>query len=563
MLFAAAVLCAANAAFAIDPPLSHDDPTQALPAPTPPASSWLHLPSTAVPAPRQDTTVRLTLLGVKFDGAVAVPEATLKPAWADLQGKPVTLSDLRAIGRRAEAIYAKSGYPFVAVVLRVQEVKDGIVNYDVIEGRISDLTVLGSNVTARRQATAALQPIVNRAPLSLGDVETAYQLAKQVPGLSLSGTLRRGSEPGGMDLVVNAQRPADWRLYANVNNLYSDAVGPWGVLAGLDYFGPTEYGDEASLQAYTSTPVGRQVLVRASYMQRLNSLGTTVTVSALWGKANPEGDLAPLAIAEDVTTLRAEISQPLWERPDANALIDLGLEGTDQDTKVLSSVGLSDDRLRVLDLTFSGEKRGVFGRLAATGEVRQGLDVAGASLPGDTNLSRAGGDPQATIFRASAEFESPTLEYVRLDARMESQYSSRALTTPDQYSAGNLTIGRGYQPGAALGDSALAGSFEARVGPFTATPSLQVEPFAFYDVVSLWNNGTAAFQHRTLSSLGGGVRLQLDGAAHMDLLYAVPLTAPLGLGESRPTPSVLVNLTIGLNDAFSAIHRRIASGIGK
>ena len=103
----------------------------------------------------------------------------------------MTLADLRAIGHRAEAIYAQAGYPFVAIVLRVQEVKDGIVNYDVVEGRISDLTVLGSNVAARRQATAALQPLVNRTPLSLGDVETAYQLAKQIPGIPrCSGTLQ-------------------------------------------------------------------------------------------------------------------------------------------------------------------------------------------------------------------------------------------------------------------------------------------------------------------------------------------------------------------------------------
>jgi hemolysin activation/secretion protein len=146
---------------------------------------------------------------------------------------------------------------------------------------------------------------------------------------------------------------------------------------------------------------------------------------------------------------------------------------------------------------------------------------------------------------------------------MDSQYSGSALTTPDQYSAGNLTIGRGYQPGAALGDSAVAGSFEVRVGPFAATKTLQLEPFGFYDVVGLYNHGVAAFRSRTLSSAGAGVRLQLDGMAHMDLVYAVPLTAPLGLGESRPTPEVLVNLTVGLNDAFTAIHRKLASGLGK
>jgi hemolysin activation/secretion protein len=546
---------------AVAAPLSHNDPTQALPTPAPAAAPALSLPTAPAPLARQDRSVRLILMGVKFNGAVAVPEDKLQPAWTDLRGQSVSLADLRAIGRRAEAIYAKAGYPFVAVVLSVQEVKDGIVNFDVVEGRVSDLTVLGSNLAARRQATAAFQPMVNRSPLALGDVERAYQLAKLVPGLAISGTLRRGSEPGGMDLVIDAQRPITWRTYLNVNNLYANDVGPWGVLVGADYFGPTEYGDEASGQVYTSTPVGRQVLLRASYMQRLNASGTAVTLSGLYGVANPQGEVSQLAIAEDVTTLRAEVSQPLWERADADLLVDLGLEGTDQVTQILKTVGLSDDRLRVLDLTFSGEQRGALGRIAFSAEVRQGLDIAGASRPGETNLSRAGADPEATILRVTAELDTATWEHFHVVARLDSQYSERALTTPDQYSVGNLTVGRGYQPGAALGDSALAGSTELRVGPFALNKAVQAEPFAFFDVVSLWDDGTkpiTPFAHRTLSSVGGGVRFQLEGKAHMDLLYAVPLRPPLGLGEPTPSPTVLVNLTIGLNDAFAAIHDRLA-----
>jgi hemolysin activation/secretion protein len=552
---------AATAAFAVAAPLSHIDPTQVLPAPPPAPAPALDIPTRPIPLAQPNKSVRLILMGVKFNGAVAVPEAKLQLAWAGMRGKSVSLADLRAIGRRAEAIYAQAGYPFVAVVLSVQEVKNGIVNYDVVEGRISDLTVLGSSLAARRQATAAFRPIVNRSPLALGDVASAYQLAKLVPGLSISGTLRRGSEPGGMDLVIDAQRPIEWRTYVNINNLYADPVGPWGVLFGADYFGPTEYGDEASGQVYTSSPVGRQVLLRASYMQRLNASGTAVTISGLWGRANPQGSLSPLAIAEDVTTLRAEVSQPLWERPDADFLVDVGLEGTNQVTKVLTNIGLSDDQLRVLGITVSGERRGSLGRIGFSAGVRQGLDVAGASRPGDPNLSRAGGDPQATIIRVTAELDTATFEHVRVVARLDSQYSNRRLTQPDEYSVGNLTIGRGYQPGAALGDSALGGSAELRMGPFGLTKDLQAEPFVFYEVVSLWNDGPPPlipFARRTLSSVGGGVRFQLDGKAHMDLLCAVPLEAPMGLGEPTPGPTVLVNLTIGLNDAFAAIHQRLA-----
>jgi hemolysin activation/secretion protein len=556
------VIVAPAAAFAGPAPLSPNDPTRIVPGP--PASTSQPLQFHAAPPDQapQDTSARFVLTGVKFDHTTALGEARLAPAWSSLKGKTVSLSDLRSIGGRAEAIYARAGFPFVAVVLRVQEIEDGIVHFDVVEGRVTDLTVLGTNPTARRQATAALEPLVNRTPLSVRDVNRDYQLARDVPGLSIAGTLRRGSQPGGMDLVVQAKRD-EWRTYFNVNDLYADPVGPWGFLVGVDHFGASEHGDQTSLQVYSSVPFGRQVLVRGSESVRLDSVGTTVGVSALWGQANPEGNLAPLALATDVVTLRVEVSRPLWKQPDASLLLDLALEGSDQRTKVFSSFGLSDDKLRDLSLSLAGEKSSSFGRIAATAELHQNIDILGASHAGDSNLSRLGANPEATILRAGMEGETAAFQGVRLAMRLDTQYSGSALTAPDQYSAGNLTIGRGYQPGSALGDSAVAGSFEIRLGPADVGHGLKAQPFLFVDVVRMWNHGSAPFTERTLDSFGGGVRFQMAGKLHMDLLVAAPHRPALGLGDRTPGPTVLVNFTVGLNDLFSAIHRRIASGVGK
>jgi len=559
MYAALAFACGARAA---DAPLSANDPTRALP-PTgvAPAASLDYRPPAAPPA-ALDTTPRLVLRGVSFDNARAVPEFRLRPAWSDLEGKTVSLSDLRAIGRRAEAIYVQSGYPFVAVMLTVQEVKDGVVHYKVVEGRITDLTVLGSDPHARRQATAMLLPLVNRQPLSLGAVNRAYQIARDVPGLSLSGTLRRGSEPGGMDLVVSAKRE-EWRTYANANNLYAESVGPWGVLAGVDHFGASQYGDQTSLQVYTSAPVGRQVMVRMSEALHVDPNGTVIGLSGLWGRAEPQGDLSPLALATDVFSLRLEASRPIWKRPDASLVVNLALEGSNQRTRVYGSTGLSDDKLRDLSLSLSAEKTGALGRIAASGEIHQNLQILGASRKGDVNLSRLGADPQATIFRFGVEGQTVSWSGLQLAVRLDTQYAAHALATPDQYSVGNLTIGRGYQPAALLGDSAVAGSFELRNGPYKIGRGLYAQPFVFLDAARLWNHGAAAFAERSVSSAGGGVRLELNSNLHMDLIYAVPQDPPLGLGEKRPGPSVLVNVTVGFNDIFNAIHRRIASGGAK
>jgi hemolysin activation/secretion protein len=498
-----------------------------------------------------------------FEGGVAVSQAALEPAWASFAGKQVSLSDLRAISRRAEAIYAKAGYPFVAVRLRVQQVSGGVVRFQVIEGRVSELTVLGADPIARRQATAMLEPIVGKSPLPIDAVETAYQLARAVPGLSIAGTLRQGDEPGGMDLVVAAQREEPLTLYVNVNNLYADNVGPWGVSIGADYNGSLPYGDRLSVLAYDSAPDSRQTLVHADYSVGLNAAGTRLEVSGLWGRADPvTGGADPLTLATNIVSERIEVSQPIVERRDSSAVIDFGFESNDQRTLLAPKVPLADDRLRDFTASLTGEQTNAFGRWDGSIELREGLDVFGASQEHDLDLSRPDGDPQATVVKASFEAQSVVWrKLVSVAFRSDLQYGAEPLEAPDQYAFGNLAIGRGYQPGVALSDSVIAASLEGRLGPFNLTKiwsGLQAQPFVFVDTGRLYDHGDGSYP---LTSVGGGVRLQTPGKVEVDLVYADPLDGPPL--THRPSPTVLLNLTIGLDDLYSSIHRKLAQETGK
>jgi len=55
--------------------------------------------------------------------------------------------------------------------------------------------------------------------------------------------------------------------------------------------------------------------------------------------------------------------------------------------------------------------------------------------------------------------------------------------------------------------------------------------------------------------------LQTTGKVEVDLLYADPLDGPPM--TRRPPPMVLLNMTIGLNDIYSAIHQKLARETGK
>ena len=194
----------------------------------------------------------------------------------------------------------------------------------------------------------------------------------------------------------------------------------------------------------------------------------------------------------------------------------------------------------------------------------QRIDILGASQTSDTNFSRPGADPEALIFRAGMEGETAPLAGFRLYLRLDSQYSGHALTEPDEYAPGNLGIGRGYQPGSVLSDSALASAFEVRAGPIKVVHGLTAQPFGFADTVLMWNHAPDTFTNQVLVSTGGGVRFQYADKLHVDLLCAVPVKPIEGSGSNAiPGPTVLLNLTVGLNDFVNSIRHSLMGGGAK
>jgi hemolysin activation/secretion protein len=551
--------CPALAWAAPDGAVSSVDPTAVVQKPAD-RSQPITTPSPAPATVGADTKARFTLTAIRIDGAKALPASALDSAWVAQRGQPVSIADLTLIARRIEGIYAIHGYPFVAVLVTAQRVEGGVVHLKVIEGRISAVAILSTDPVARRQVGAAFAPLVDRQPLSQADLEGAYQRAKSVPGIAISGALRRGDSEGSMDLVVQAKRQ-EWRTYANINNLYPETVGPWGALVGVDHFGGSAYGDQASLQLYSALDGGSQYVVRGSYDRALNAKGTTLSLLALGAHAEPGRQVAPLDLATNVALGKVGLLQPLISGLNSQVSLSGSFEVNNQQTKVFSSVGLTRDRLRVLSIILQGQMRlGNGGGLAGSVEYRQGVDAFGASRSGDLGLSRLGADPEARVGRLTLEAQSPAVHTVRLFGHLDGQIASGALTAPEQYVFGNLSIGRGYQPGAAFGDNALAGRIEVRFGPYPVAAQFSVAPFVFADEAELWTLVPGAHARRDLGSYGGGLRLEAPHQTHLELIYAVPQDPPLGLGEGTPHPRLLLNLTFGLNDAFSIFRSHPAGG---
>jgi hemolysin activation/secretion protein len=216
-------------------------------------------------------------------------------------------------------------------------------------------------------------------------------------------------------------------------------------------------------------------------------------------------------------------------------------------------ITLFDEDLRVLSFEVGGRWSPAGARnlrLGAVLELRKGLDAFGASDRDDPFLSRADGRPDFTLVRVNAsarhDFRAGSVAPF-VSAAFAGQWAPHGLPAYEEFQIGNYTIGRGYDPGAASGDQAVAIQLEAGFdAPLSGRQSkigdASIGLFGFYDAAKLWNEDPLSYD-KAVASVGGGVRVRARRAL-VSLTYAEPLKAAI---PGTKTPGSRLLLTLSTN----------------
>jgi hemolysin activation/secretion protein len=175
-------------------------------------------------------------------------------------------------------------------------------------------------------------------------------------------------------------------------------------------------------------------------------------------------------------------------------------------------------------------------------------------------LSRAEGDPTAFVARASAYGEFRPSPQLTFSVAPRAQYAPNPLLPFEEFSTGNYTVGRGYDPGALTGDSGIGVQAEVRVGSLVPrrVDGWAFQPFAFFDAARVWNEDKLSLYPRdpqSLYSAGGGLRARWGDPARLDAFLAAPLKSvayfanpvtQTGLRRVKGDVRALVSLTVKL-----------------
>ena len=425
---------------------------------------------------------------------------------------------------------------------------------DVVTARISEIRVVGDTGPYRNILQERIQKITELDPLNEREVEQILLGINDLPGMNVRlGLAPRGTEAGDFigNLTVTHER---FTGYLNARNYNPNRIGRETGYARLEYYGLTGFGDISFIGAQATADFEEQLIVQAGH--EFGIKGNNIRIGAEGTYATSRPDIDGLDIDTEAVLLKGYASYPLMRALRRNADIVLGFEYADQSTTV-GPFALSDDSLRTLtlrgalqgeDLFVEGQSRLFYDTYL---EVRQGINVLGSTEVSDFGTSVTDGVPgsrpfgraDALVVRARADLYTPLFGSVGLGTRLEGQWTDDPLLNYDEYSIGNLSIGRGYDPGANSGDRALGGAFELNASPFQFDDK-KLDVFGFYDVVKIENLDRFTPQPvRTLESFGAGLRFYFGDGLKAEVTYAKPLDRAIFSDEFKPSERVLLSLT--------------------
>ena len=503
-------------AFAQTPPDAGQTLQQTLPgleAPRPTPGVTIQPPLDAGALPGGATVV---LSGVKLSGNTVFSEAQLLAVLGEVKGRSYDLAGLQGLARRISEHYRQAGYLFARALIPAQNFADGVLTFQIVEGRYGKVEAQGPFAA---QAQAYLAPLQPGAVIEAAALERASLVLGDQPGIKVAPLLRPGQEVGTGDLVVEVAREPLFKGEAGLDNHGNRYSGQYRARLNLQADSPFMLGDQFKGQfLYTdeglwlgslnySLPLGASGLRgQIGYSHTYYELGKDFANL----KANGTADVASLGL-----------SYPIVRSQAANLVVGFAYQHKELEDRQDATSTRNTKQSDVLPLTLQFDRRDAWGLTYGQATYSAGRLKLDSVLEAADIASNTGTRGHfAKLNFDLARINTTPIANLTLFGRASMQWAGKNLDSSEAFLLGGPNGVRAYPVGEGNGDEGWLVQLEARYRIGNA------EPFVFYDAGSVRINAdpgritpAVTDNTRSISGTGLGVRYN-QGALSLDASLA-------------------------------------------
>lgn len=455
----------------------------------------------------------ITLQDVELVGS-SILGTKVEPLIAAVRGQRVAPEDVLKLKNRINQLFVTEGYINSGVMVPDQQVRNGVVRFNVVEGQVGHV-----NVNSRLRHNYITRRIETGKPFNLAVLQASLKLLEKDPLVSrIHARILPGSEVGLADINLDVDTPRFYRVGIGVGNDRSPSIGSEHGQVWFASDNLTNHGDALYLSASFTEGLSGQ---SGSYSLPFNRWDHEISFAhSVSDSTVIEEPFTAVDIDSETEATKIGLRFPLRRNLTGEWALEIAYEQRRNFTTLL---GLP---YSFSDGAVNGESRVAPVRLGIA-YVHQGLSqsfagrvvasVGTSSYDSTQHRDRPDGD--FTTLLAQMQYSRQLGGGFHGTAKVLAQRADDALLAIERVALGGMGTVRGYRQNQLVRDNVLLVSLEARYRlPFEAA---RLDFVTFYDWGSGKNDSAASSSKRdSLSGLGVGLSLASTGGLRADVYWA-------------------------------------------
>ncbi len=486
------------------------------------------------PVPPAQETLTATHIYIKefrFTGNTAVTTPAFQAVAAPYKGRMVRFSELQTLRQLLTRLYVDAGYITSGFILPEQEVIDGVVEFQAVEGALTEISITGNRRLKTAYIKGRLAPGIT-VPVNVNALQEQVRILHENPRIRrIDAVLQPGVRRGESRLVVRVTEARPYQLSLSVQNDRPPSVGSVRGMVRAAHNNLTGFGDSISFTYGIAEGVDD---IDAHYEFPINTRDTTIALNyERSASAILEAPYDELDIESDSETFALAVTHPVFRNPLNELTLSLTAARRRSDTSISGrpysfAPGVQDGKSEVTVLRFTQ----AYSRRSETfvTAVRSVFSFGVDALSPTINESGPDGRFITWLGQSQVAYLLESFRNTRLIWRISLQLSQDPLLPMEKFSIGGMQSVRGYRVNRMVRDNGLSTAFEAQVPlfrlPFPGIsrandPSLLY--FApFFDWGWAENTDYPIPGPRTISSAGAGLLWEPAESLSATLFWGYP-----------------------------------------
>ena len=474
------------------------------------------------------------VLELQVDGNTLLPQEIVEKTLYPFLGEAKRVEDVEQARLKLEAEYRSHGYPTVIVEIPEQEVLNGVVLLNVVEGSVDSIKVTGAQYFLPSKIREQVPELsVGKTPYMPKVQEQLAELGKQASDRQVTPVFRAGSTPGKteVELKVKDQLPLHGSLEMNGRN--SEHTSRSRLIGSVRYDNLWQRFHSASLQYQVSPEDNDEVEVwSGTYVLPTGWADTRLAVYGVGISSNTQlgASVGGLSVVGTGSIFGARLIKPLPGLNNYSHSVTAGLDYKSFNQGVTQQ-GQDSQASPVNYLAWLIAYDSSWRYPGVTTSLNNSLHFSIQGLANDTQ------EFERRRYQAKPNFLYLTSELkqlrdlplgLRLNAKLSGQISSSPLISNEQFAVGGMETVRGYYQTQQLGDDGVNTSLELHSPELAQARwdfAQMLRAYVFFDYAHLWIQQPLASNpsHYDLAATGLGLRWQIYKRVLGELDWAYPL----------------------------------------